>query len=384
MLIGIVGCPNSGKSTMFKALTLADAEIADYPFTTIKPNEGIGYVTTPCACRRLNVKCNPKNSQCIGGIRHIPVKILDVAGLVPGAHEGKGLGNQFLDDLRQASGLIHVLDVSGRTNPEGKPDHWDPEKTIDILEDEIDEWIAGIIKRSFKKIETLSRTQRKPMEKLLAQQLSGLGICEEHIKRVINSGITLSEENIKTFATELRKVSKPIIIAANKIDLPEAEKNLEKLRKHGEVVPCCAEAELALKEAARHDLIKYIPGDSKFEIISDELNEKQKRALEFIKNILERFGSTGVQQCLNKLVFDMLSYIVVYPVANIGKLSDNQGNILPDAYLVPKGTTLKELASMIHTDIAESFIGGLDLNRKKLGADYELKDGDVIEILFKK
>ncbi len=186
MLVGIVGAPNSGKSTFFKALTLIDVEIANYPFTTIKPNQGIAYVTTECPCKKLGVTCNPQNSLCRDGIRFIPVKLLDVAGLVPGAHEGRGMGNQFLNDLVQASGLIHVLDTSGKTDSEGKPcENHDPADTIKFLEYEIDEWIRGITVRAFEKIKKLSQTQKIPMEKLLAKQLSGLGIKEIDIKNAM-------------------------------------------------------------------------------------------------------------------------------------------------------------------------------------------------------
>jgi ribosome-binding ATPase YchF (GTP1/OBG family) len=381
MLVGIVGCPNSGKSTFFKALTLAEVEIANYPFTTIQPNQGVAYVTSPCPCRKLHVTCTPKNSRCEGGVRHIPIRILDVAGLVPGAHEGKGLGNQFLNDLTQASGLIHVLDASGKTNAEGRPEAgWDPEKTIEVLESEVDEWIKDIASKAFAKSRTIAKTQNKPIEKLLAVQLSGLGITEDHIKKALKE----SEPDSLEFASTLRKISKPILTAANKIDLPEAQQNLQKLKGDSHIIACSAEAELALKEAAKHGLIKYAPGSEDFEP-AGELSEKQKAALEFIrKNVLHKYGSTGVQKCLNSMVFEVLDLIVVYPVASITHLSDQHGNILPDAHLVPKGTTLKELAFRIHSDIGENFIGGLDLEKRKIGAEHILKDGDVVEILVRR
>ncbi len=381
MLVGIVGCPNSGKSTFFKALTLAEVEIANYPFTTIQPNQGVAFAASECPCRKLHVTCTPKNSRCESGIRYIPIRVLDVAGLVPGAHEGKGLGNQFLNDLTQASGLIHVLDVSGKTNAEGKPEPgWDPEKTIEILESEIDEWIKDIASKAFNKSKTIAKTQKKPIERLLADQLSGLGITEDHIKKAMKE----SEPDSLEFASVLRKISKPILTAANKIDLPEAQENFHSLKQHAHTIPCSADSELALKEAAKHGLIKYIPGAHDFEVTGD-LSEKQKAALEFIRrNVLHKYGSTGVQKCLNSMVFEVLNLIVVYPVANITHLSDQHGNILPDAHLIPKGTTLKELAFRIHSDIGDNFIGGLNLEKKKIGAEHELEDGDVVEILVKR
>jgi ribosome-binding ATPase YchF (GTP1/OBG family) len=377
MLVGLVGAPNSGKSTFFRAATLSGAEIANYPFTTIKPNQGVGYLTTECPCRKLGVKCDPQNSRCESGTRMVPVRLLDVAGLVPDAHKGKGMGNRFLNDLTQASGMIHVLDASGRTNSEGKPDSWDPRKTMEMLEYEVDEWLRGIIEKSYQKCEKTAEATKVPVERLMAQQLSGLGIGEDEIKSAMKEHGPEEHE----FATALRKISKPIIIAANKADIPEAGENLKAL-KGPDTIPCSAESELALREAGRHGLISYLPGSGDFEI-RGELTEKQRQGLEFIRDVLKRHGSTGVQACLNRLVFGKLGMIVVYPVANINKLSDTQGRVLPDAHLVPRGTTLKELAARVHTTMAEAFIGGLGLDKKKIGADYELQDGDVVEILFK-
>jgi ribosome-binding ATPase YchF (GTP1/OBG family) len=379
MLIGIVGCPNSGKSTFLKAATLAEVEIANYPFTTVKPNQGIGYLSTKCPCRKLDVKCSPQNSKCEDGIRFIPVRLLDVAGLVPGAHEGRGLGNQFLGDLIQASGLIHILDSSGKTNAEGKPEKgYNPKETIGVLEYEIDEWIKGIASKLNDRSKKLAETQKIPIEKLLAKQLSGMGITENDIKSAMKKAGPEDHE----FATILREIAKPILIAANKIDIQESQDNLKVINKGA--TPCSAESELALRGAEKHGMIKYVPGSKTFEVIG-KLSEKQKSALDIIrKNVLDRYGSTGVQDCINRLVFEKLDYIVVYPVANINKLTDTRGNVLPDAGLVKKGTTLKEFAETIHTDIADSFIGGLDIDKKKIGADHVLKDGDVVEILFRK
>lgn len=379
MLIGIVGIPNSGKSTFFKALTLKEVEIANYPFTTIKPNEGVGFVTAECPCKELGVECNPRNSECKNGIRHIPVKLLDVAGLVKDAHKGRGKGNKFLDDLRQASALIHVLDISGKTDAEGKLGEGNPEENVKILEDEIDYWILGIIQKNLDKIKRIAQTEKKPLHKLLAEQLSGLGVMEEDIKK------TLEKEKPETieFATELRKKAKPIVVAANKIDIPEAQENFDKL-KHNikNIVPCSADSELALREAEEKGLIKY--NGKVFEIIGG-LSEAQRRALNYIKkNVLDKYGSTGVQECLNKTVFEFLDMIVVYPVENENHYSDKKGNILPDAILLRKGSTTMDLAKAVHSDIAEGMIGAMDARTKmKIGKGYELKNRDIVKIVFR-
>jgi len=154
MLIGIVGKPNCGKTTFLNAACLTSAKVADYPFTTIEPNLGKAYVRKNCVCKELGVKDTPKNSLCIDGVRLIPIDLLDVAGLVPDAWKGKGLGNKFLDDLRRADALIHVIDASGSTDAEGKPvepGSWDPLKDVKFLENEIAHWFNNIISRDWPK-----------------------------------------------------------------------------------------------------------------------------------------------------------------------------------------------------------------------------------------
>jgi len=384
--IGLVGKPSSGKSSFFKAATMIDVPIAPYPFTTIEPNVGIAYVVKDCVCKEFNVKCNPRNSICVEGKRYIPIKLWDVAGLVPGAHEGRGLGNKFLDDLRQAECLIHIVDTSGRTDAEGKETiGYDPCNDVRFLTEEIDLWFAGIIEKALEKFKRISKFSKADLTEILIKQLTGLGIKKEEIKEILER---VGIEDIRTFATELRKISKPMIIAANKIDIPGAEENLKKLKEEFPdltIIPTSAAAEIALKIASKKGLIEY--DGSSFKIIDEKkLTEEQKEGLKLIEErVLKKYGSTGVQECLNKAVFDILKYIVVYPVANADRLTDGKGNVLPDAFLVKEGTTLKEFAFTIHSDMGERFIGGLDArNKKKLGADYVLKDGDVIEILFQK
>jgi len=385
MEIGIVGKPNVGKSTFFKALTLKDAEIANFPFTTIKPNIGVGYVRVRCVDTEFGVKCKPKNSFCIDGNRFIPVKMIDVAGLVPGAHEGKGLGNQFLDDLRRADVLIHVVDISGKTNEIGEAtENYNPERDIKFLEDEIDYWFFDVIKRNWSKISAKIRHGGKDLIKELTNQLAGLSINETHIKTAIKDtqlDEKCNDEDIKKFSVSLRKVSKPILIAANKIDLDD-KGNYERLKNRYDIIPVCSEAELALRQATISNIISYIPGDSGFKILKN-INEKQRNALNFIRErILNVYNSTGAQECLNVAVFSILKRIVVYPVENENKLTDKNGNVLPDAYILPNGSTALDLAYKIHTEIGDRFIGAIDCKtKKKIGREYLLKNGDIIKII---
>lgn len=398
--IGIVGKPNVGKSTFFSAATLAPAEIANYPFTTIKPNRGVGYIRTPCVHEEFNVKDNPANSICLDGARLIPVELIDCAGLVPGAWEGRGLGNQFLDEIRKADALIHIVDSAGATDIEGRqvaPGGHDPLEDTCFLEVEIAMWIASILRRDWAKVARIveSGGAGNTLLNELEERLSGLSIKRAHIfEAVQKAGLNAdkpaqwSEEDFLKFVHTLRRIAKPMLIAANKIDLPKAEENLERLKKQGNfVVPCSAEAELVLRRAAEKEWIDYRPGDCNYNLIKpDALTETQRNALQTIKDrILIPFGTTGVQEAINAAYFKLLNCVVVYPVEDIEKLTNHKGEVLPDAYIVPYGTTVRQLAYRIHTELGDNFIYAVEAHEKKrLGESYILKNRDVISIVSAK
>ncbi|MGA3191734.1 MAG: redox-regulated ATPase YchF [Candidatus Bathyarchaeia archaeon] len=394
-LLGIVGKPNTGKSTFFSAATLAPAEIANYPFTTIKPNRGVGYVRTPCVHEEFNVSDNPANSICMNGVRLIPIEFIDCAGLVPGAWEGRGLGNQFLDEIRKADVLIHIVDASGGTDCEGrlcKQGEHDPLEDVRFLEHEITMWMATILKKDWPKIARTTEAESKDLFTMLEERLSGLGIRRGHlIEALRKTGLSgekptfWSDEDFLKFIDMLRQVSKPMLVVANKMDIPTSQANLERLRESNRIiVPVCAEAELALRRAAEKQLIDYRPGDCNFKINAPErLSESQVKALEIIREkILLDFGSTGVQEAVNMAFFKLLNMITVYPVEDLEHLSNHEGRVLPDAYLVPYGTTARQLAYIIHTELGEGFIYAVEAREgKRLGEDYVLKDRDVVSIV---
>ncbi len=398
-LIGIVGKPNVGKSTFFSAATLATAEIANYPFTTIKPNRGVGYIRTPCVHEEFQVEDNPVNSLCLGGIRLIPVEIIDCAGLVPGAWQGRGLGNQFLDEIRKADALIHIIDAAGATDIEGRqvePGTHDPLEDARFLEVEIAMWIANILKRDWDKMaRTVESGGGVNLLSELELRLSGLSIKRGHIFEAVrktnlnpDKPTSWTDEDFLKFIDTLRKIAKPMLMAANKIDLSAAEKNVERLRQAGHyAVPCSAEAELALRRAAEKEWIDYRPGDCNFNVLKpDVLAESQVKALQTIKQrILTPYGTTGVQEAINAAYFKLLSCVVVYPVEDIEKLSNHKGEVLPDAYIVPYGTTARQLAYLIHTELGDNFIHAVEAREKKrVGEDYVLKNRDVISIVSAK
>ncbi|MFH1848595.1 MAG: redox-regulated ATPase YchF [archaeon] len=399
MIIGVVGKANVGKSTFFKAATLADVEIANYPFATIKPNSGIGYVRIKCVDKEFNVQCNPTEGFCKKGIRFVPVNLIDVAGLVPGAHEGKGMGNQFLDDLRQADVLIHVIDASGSTNENGEsiaPGSYDPAEDIKFLEVEMDLWYLGILKKGWEKFARQIMQEKMDVQIALAKQLSGLNVTEDHIVDSIKSlGLNVenpsqwNDDELKNLSRELRIKTKPMIIACNKIDMKESESNFIKLEEafpEHILIKCSAESELALREAAKQGLIDYLPGENDFSILKeDTLNEKQKKGLMFIKeNVLEKYGSTGVQEVLDKAVFELLKYIAIFP-GGVNKLEDQHGNILPDCFLMPEGSRAIDFAYKLHSDFGDKFIRAIDVKKKMtVGKDHVLKNLDVVEIIIDK
>ena len=397
-IVGLVGKANVGKSTFFAAATLKPVEIAGFPFTTIKADTGVAYVRTPCVCKELGVEDNPQNSICVDGVRLIPVDLIDTPGLIPGAHMGKGLGNQFLDEVRRADALIVVADVSGCTDINGQvcdPLTHDPIEDVQMFENEFDLWLKGLISKDWDRTSRTAQSVKEHIAKHLEEKLTGLGINRFQITQAVNdAGINgfnsahWTNEEFDKFIVSLRKASKPLIVAANKADRDGADENVQRIKDAGYmVVPTCAEAELALRRAAEAGLVEYTPGDKDFTIKNPEkLTGGQINALERIREkVFHKYGGTGLQDVLNTAFFSLLDMITVYPVEDSEKLTNHHGHVLPDCFLVPKGTTAKQFAGIIHTDLAESFIHAVDARTKKrLGDTYILQENDIIQIVSAK
>jgi ribosome-binding ATPase len=394
--IGLIGKTNTGKTTFFNSATLSSAEISNYPFTTKQPAIGNAHAITLCVHRELKVQDQPRNSRCIDGWRFIPIELVDLPGLIKGAWEGKGLGNQFLSIASQSDALLHVVDASGSIDASGKiaePGTGDPVADIADIEEELVMWYLKLFEANRDKI---SRAIGGGMDTILAitEVFRGIGVREDHVK------LALAQNNVaetkfddfgpqesKDFCWSLRDISKPTLIVANKVDLPTATENFNRLREEYKdiiVVPASADAELTLRRAETRGVIRYIPGDERFEINDQtKLNDKQKWALNFIrKDILGEYMRTGVQFAINVAVFKLLKMNAIYPVADVQKFSDKHGNVLPDVYLMKSGSTVEDLAREIHSELAKGMIYALDgRDGLRLPTNYHLKDRDVLSIV---
>ena len=394
--IGLIGKTNTGKTTFFNSSTLSSDEISTYPFTTKKSSTSVGYAIALCVHSEFNVNDNPNNSKCKDGWRYIPIELIDLPGLLKDSWKGKGLGNQFLSIASQSDALLHVVDASGSIDSSGRiaeVGSGDPVSDFADIEEELNMWYQKIFEGNRDKLKKIAESDNDQTN-ALTQLYQGMGVKKSHVKEALR--ITQLEEKIienydikdsKKFSTELRRISKPTLIVANKIDVKGASKNFQRLRERYNdmiVIPASADSELSLRRAEQSELIKYSPGSEQFDILrTNDLNQKQRDALDFIKSdIMGEYMRTGVQFAINVTVFKLLKMNSIYPVTIPEKLSDKKGRVLPDLILLKDGSTIVDLAKEIHSDLTKGLLYGKDLRYNlRVPTNYQLRDRDVISLV---
>jgi len=394
--IGLIGKTNTGKTTFFNSSTLSSDEISTYPFTTKKSSTSVGYAITLCVHSEFNVNDNPNNSKCKDGWRYIPIELIDLPGLIKDAWKGKGLGNQFLSIASQSDALLHIVDASGGVDSSGRiaeVGSGDPVSDFADIEEELNMWYQKIFEGNRDKLKKIAESDNDQTN-ALTQLYQGMGVKKSHVKEALR--ITQLEEKIienydikdsKKFSTELRRISKPTLIVANKIDVKGASKNFQRLRERYNdmiVIPASADSELSLRRAEQSELIKYSPGSEQFDILrTNDLNQKQRDALDFIKSdIMGEYMRTGVQFAINVTVFKLLKMNSIYPVTIPEKLSDKKGRVLPDLILLKDGSTIVDLAKEIHSDLTKGLLYAKDLRYNlRVPTNYQLRDRDVISLV---
>ena len=397
--IGLLGKTNTGKTTFFNAATLAGGEVSTYPFTTKKPKKALGNVIMPCVHTEFNVQDDPQNSKCMDGWRFIPIELIDLPGLIKDAWAGKGLGNQFLSIATQSDAILHIVDVSGSIDAAGRiaeVGSGDPIADVSDIEEELIMWYLKLLEGNRDKISKLIQSETEPVV-AITDVFRGIGVKESHVKDALKTtGLedkhfeNFNMPDSKKFAAYLRKISKPTLIVANKIDVPGAEKNFDRLREKytdSIIIPASTDSELLLRRAEQKGLIKYVPGSEQFKILQkDKLNKKQLEALDFITHgILGEYMRTGVQFAINVTVFKLLKMNSIYPVANPENLSDKKGHILPDLILLKDGATVEDLAKEIHTDLTKGLLYAKDVRYGvRLPVNYQLRDRDVVSLVSAK
>jgi len=386
--IALAGKPNAGKSTFYAAATRSEVDVANYPFTTIDANRGVTHARTECPCLEREDRCG--HEHCHGGKRYVPVELLDVAGLVPGAHEGRGLGNQFLDELSNADVIVNVVDASGATNAEGEPvevgEH-DPVEDIDFVEAEMDLWLAGIVEDNWESVERASRSPGFDIEEAVTDMMTGFGASEYQVAAVLRDidypedPIQWTDEDREALARGVRERTKPIVVVANKVDVAPEENVQRLLDLDKPVIPATAQGELALRRGDDAGFLEYDPGDEDFRI-TGEVSDDQHEALAALRKTMQQYGGTGVQGALDYAVYDLLEMVTAFPVQDQSKWTDARGDVLPDAFLLESGSTPVDLAYAVHSDIGDGYLHAVDAKTKReVGEDYELEEGDVVKVV---
>ena len=376
--IGIAGKPNAGKSTLFSAITGTMVAIGNYAFTTTQPNDGIGFMDTVCPHLELGKPCNPRRGRCENGTRFIPVEMVDVPGLIEGSSEGKGMGNMFMDALRDTTAIINLLDPVSEEKRILSPEELihDAEST----ENEIIRWFTSRFSSDWEKFSRKLSQSHITLEEALLQKAAFFNLKQRDIREILQrhhftEDITKwGEDEKREFSSIVMSEIRPIIRVLNKGDLIE---NRNQYVDRGFVI-ISSDYELSIERAFNAGLIEGIKDIRP----KEKANQKQKEAIQKMDTDYKSGSLSRIFDVLTDIIRKNLRKIVVYPVYDETKWCDKDGNVLPDAIIMSQGQTAEDLAYEVHTDIGEGFIRAINGRTKMiLGRNYELKDSDVIRII---
>jgi len=374
LTVGLYGKPSTGKSTFFSAVTKKVVTIAEHPFSTTTSDEGIAYVSDTCPCTEFSITCNPANgTYCQSGTRFVPIKIIDVPGVIGGAHAGKGLGKQSLSALNKVDGLIYLLDLTRE----------DCIEDFELLKNEYILWVTNILNKNWRGISKEVAGMRRPLDLVIQTHLNTFNIDPRYVKIMLEdlprNPYDWTGNTIKLFSERIW-AKKKYVIAANKADLCLDQLGvIEALqKKYGrKVLPVSSLSELILIRRQETGDVRYVRGSNNFTVLKNRDEELSR-----IERTMAVLGGTGVQACLNNLVFDELEQILAYPVENIDRLDDSRGRVLPGPYLMPQHSTLADFARRVHTEISEGLLFGVDArHRRRIGKQTPLQQNDIIKLV---
>jgi GTP-binding protein YchF len=358
MKIGIVGMPNAGKSSLFNALTRAGAQAANYPFTTVEPN--VAVVDVPD--ERLD-----RVGATIGArpIVHETIQFHDIAGLVKGAHEGEGLGNKFLANIRETDAILHVVrvhDDAQVVHPEGRVDPLADAETIET------ELLFADLEQAERRLERVSK-QAKSGDKVAVSEEAWLRRVVDALREGRAVRTVPEPEDAPGAATRLTALtSKPVLYVAN---VAEGE-------------PLEPPSELVVHAEERGARATAVSARLDSEL--SEMDDEDAAAMRDEMGV----GESGLETVIRE-AFSLLDLIQFFTAGQ-----DKEGR----AWAIPRGTRARAAAGSIHTDMERGFVaaevtpwnalveaGGYNAARERAltrveGRDYVMQDGDVVTFRF--